>query len=200
LSKVDHLNRSISNNYRLYHSVNHEYRKIVRERCGININDSRKDLRICNKHKIEMETIDVSWKPINRKDNEIVQVKMYLPKRITRQENAPTSDEQREQYIRYNQHDFRSNMDDAVLQASLDAYRNSSSRSVRNTMNLIHQAIEFLKSSMSPEQIDFNKYENTPLLFDYEIRDKYRQDNVRRRTLYTINNCTDKHIKQHTGF
>jgi hypothetical protein len=36
------------NNEQLYYTVNHQYKMMVRQRCGIKESDTRKDIRICN--------------------------------------------------------------------------------------------------------------------------------------------------------
>ena len=84
MSIIDPLDDKYNNNQRLYHTVNNEFKKIVRqERCGIHVNDARKNLRICNKHKIEMKEVSVSWQPKNKNNIEKVLVQMYLPTKIS---------------------------------------------------------------------------------------------------------------------
>jgi hypothetical protein len=194
------MDKKQSNNQRLFHTVNNEYKKVVRQCCGIHVNDNRKNLRICNKHKIEKKETNVSWQPINRINPETVKVVMYLPKQISREESEPSSAERNEQIIRFNQREIRSSLEDPLIRTSLDVYRNSSSRSARNTFSLIMDAIEHLSEAIAPEQIYIPEYDNTPLHFNYESKDKYRRDSVSKSTLFTINKCKDKFIQQHTGF
>ena len=57
-----------------------------------------------------------------------------------------------------------------------------------------------LKNTITPEQTSIDEYDNSKMHFDYELKDKYKRDKVRKETLYRINNCSDKYIKHHTGF
>jgi hypothetical protein len=181
--------------------VNSEYRNIVRKRCGIHENDKRKNLRICIKHKIVMEIINVIWHPINQENSEVINVQMYLPTKILNADSVPTSEEKNERNIRINQREIRSCLSDPVLRTSLEAYENTASRSARNTLGLIINAIDHLRDTITPEQTFIDDHDNMPMHFDYETKDKYKtKDKVRNKTMFRINRCSDKHIKQHTGF
>jgi hypothetical protein len=126
---------------------------------------------------------------------------MYIQKKITRVESQPTTEEKTQRNVRCNQREIRSCLHDTLLRTSLDAYQNSSSRSSQNTLGLILVAIEQLTEMITSEQTFTKEYDDTAFHFDYVLKDKYKKQNVvSKRTLYPINNCSDKFIKQHTGF
>jgi hypothetical protein len=129
-----------------------------------------------------------------------MQLKMYLPTKISKADSEPSSVEKNERCIRSNQREIRSCIQDRVLRTSLDAYENSNSRSSKNSLLLFNDAIDRMKETLSPEQTLIPEYDNTALHFDYELRDKYKRDKISKATLYRMDNCSDNFIKHHTGF
>jgi hypothetical protein len=62
----------------MYHAIRIFFRKVCYERCGLSTDDPRKNIRICNKHDIELIEPDVEFLDTKNKTR-IAKPKMYVP-------------------------------------------------------------------------------------------------------------------------
>ena len=119
-----------------------------------------------------MKMIDVRWQPINRIEQEIIKVKMNLPTRISREESQPLSEERVKRSVRCHQREIRSSLEDPALRTGLALYEQTSSRSSRNTLGLILDAMDHLKNTITQELVLIDQYDNIPFHFNRKINTK----------------------------